>query len=62
MISDISNNGYLRFEAIEERHSEAKRIVEDGKAYVLFIIPYDYSKNMNSNSGQLDIEAKGGKR
>ena len=59
IISDISHNGYLRVEVIEDSHSQALRIIEDGKADVLFTIPYDYSKNMTLNSSQLDIEANG---
>lgn len=59
IISNIDASSYLEVTRITDSHAEAMKSVEEGSADVLLTIPPRYSRDIETGSGIVDVEANG---
>lgn len=59
MIADIDASEYLSVMTVADSHEEAMKAIENGTADVLFTIPADYSRFIETGNAVVDIEANG---
>lgn len=59
MIADIDASEYLSVMTVAGSHEEAMKAIENGTADVLFTIPADYSRFIETGNAVVDIEANG---